>query len=173
PIELEGTFPLPEAQLDRFLMRLNLGYPDREEERAILRRFRGQTTPQALEPVLAASELLGLIELCRSVTMHPALEDYILALAEATRGHAGLDLGASPRATLALYHTSQSLAAVRGRSYVLPDDVQALLEPVLAHRLVPSAKPRLRGETTRSILQSIVAQVPVPVEEDWRGGPAE
>ena len=169
PIELEGTFPLPEAQLDRFLMRLNLGYPNRDQERAILHRFRGQAQPEALAPVLSSDDLLGLIRDSRAVSMHPALEDYILSLVSATRRHDALDLGASPRATLALYHTSQALAAIRGRSYVLPDDVQALLQPVLAHRLVPSSKPRLRGETSRSILQAIAAQVPVPVEEDWSG----
>jgi len=172
PIELEGTFPLPEAQLDRFLMRLNLGYPNHDEERAILRRFCGQAPVALLQAVISADELLNLAQICRGVMMHEALEEYILALADATRHHAALDLGASPRATLALYHTSQALAAMNGRAYVLPDDVQRLVEPVLAHRLVPSAKPRMRGETTRSILQAILTEVPVPVEEDWRGSTA-
>ncbi len=167
PIELEGTFPLPEAQLDRFLLRLKLGYPSAEEERAILRRFREGDPLAELKPVLAADEVARLAALCRRVYVSEAIEDYILALARATRSSEALALGASPRASLALYHTSQALAALRGRDFVLPDDVQALIEPVLAHRLIPSARQRLRGEAVRDILQALAADTPAPVEENW------
>ena len=169
PIELEGTFPLPEAQLDRFLMRLSLGYPDTEEERAILRRFRGDNPLLALEPVVQADETLWLAKMCRQVYVHPAIEDYIIALAQATRSSGDLALGVSPRGVLALYHTSQALAALRGRSFVIPDDVQILAEPVLAHRLIPSGKLRLHGKAASEILREIVNKVPVPVEENWEG----
>jgi len=167
PVELEGTFPLPEAQLDRFLLRLRLGYPDHEAERAILRRFRAEDPMETLEPVLAAAEVLALARACREVYVHPVIEDYMIQLAEATRRSEDLSLGASPRATLALYHCSQALAALRGRDYVLPDDVQALTEPVLAHRLIPSARQRLYGQAARAILADLLATVPVPVEERW------
>jgi MoxR-like ATPase len=170
PIELEGTFPLPEAQVDRFLLRLRLGYPTAEEERAILRRFRDADPLIDLQAVLPASQVLALAAYCNQVYVHEAIESYIIALAKATRDDENLALGVSPRGTLALYHTSQALAALRGRSFVLPDDVQYLVEPVLSHRLVPSPKLHLRGEGTREILQRIVAQVPVPVEENWVGG---
>jgi MoxR-like ATPase len=167
PIELEGTFPLPEAQLDRFLLRLKLGYPGREGERAILRRFRAEDPMDALVPVLSAEELLALTHVCREVNVHEVIEDYIISVAEATRNSEDLSLGASPRATLALYHCSQALAALRGRDYVIPDDVQALAEPVLAHRLIPSARQRLYGQAALGIMEALLAAVPVPVEERW------
>ena len=170
PIELEGTFPLPEAQIDRFLLRLTLGYPDQDEERAILRRFRTADPLSDLQSVLSAEQVLALGEMCREVYVHQALEDYILTLVAATRQSEALSLGASPRGSLALYHASQALAALRGRSYVLPDDVQRLAEPVLAHRLILSAKVRLRGGNVREILKQIVSAVPVPVEENWSHG---
>lgn len=169
PIELEGTFPLPEAQLDRFLMRLSLGYPDTEEERAILRRFRGDNPLLTLQPVIQADETLRLAAVCRQVYVHPAIEDYIIALAQATRTSNDLALGVSPRGALALSHTSQALAALRGRSFVIPDDVQTLVEPVLAHRLIPSGKLRLHGKAASEILREIISKVPVPVEENWEG----
>ncbi|MFO7698846.1 MAG: MoxR family ATPase [Anaerolineae bacterium] len=167
PIELEGTFPLPEAQLDRFLLRLKLGYPGRDGERAILRRFRAEDPMDNLEPVLSADDILTLSRTCREVYVHPVIEDYIISFSEATRNSEDLSLGASPRATLALYHASQALAALRGRDFVIPDDVQALAEPVLAHRLIPSARQRLYGQATRDILVTLLASVPVPVEEKW------
>jgi MoxR-like ATPase len=167
PIELEGTFPLPEAQVDRFLLRLAPGYPDQEEERAILRRFREHDPLETLQPVVTAADVFALGVACRRVHVHPAVEDYILALVRATRAHDDLRLGASPRGSLALYRTSQALAALRGRSFVLPDDVQRLATPVLGHRLIPSARLRLRGQTVPAILDGILATVPVPVEEVW------
>ncbi|MCD6519341.1 MAG: MoxR family ATPase [Anaerolineae bacterium] len=167
PIELEGTFPLPEAQLDRFLLRLKLGYPSKEEERLILHRFKSHDPLEELRPVIEGEEIISFGKLCRQVYIHPAIEDYILALARASREYEGLSLGVSPRGTLYLYHTSQALAALRGRSFVLPDDVQELIEPVWAHRLIPSRGRRLQGESVQEILKKIVAQVPVPVEENW------
>ncbi len=169
PIELEGTFPLPEAQLDRFLLRLSLGYPEPDEERAILRRFRLEDPLVGLQPVLSAEQVLALAARCRQVFVHEAIEDYMIALVSATRTSDALALGASPRGTLALHRTSQALAALQGRSFVLPDDVQRLIEPVLGHRLIPSAKMRLHAKGIRDILADFVAQVPVPVEENWSG----
>jgi len=169
PIELEGTFPLPEAQLDRFLLRLSLGYPEPDEERAILRRFRLEDPLVGLQPVLSAEQVLALAARCRQVFVHEAVEDYMIALVRATRTSDALALGASPRGTLALHRTSQALAALQGRSFVLPDDVQRLVDPVLGHRLIPSTKMRLHGKGIGDILADLVAQVPVPVEENWSG----
>jgi len=170
PIELEGTFPLPEAQLDRFLMRLAIGYPDFEEERTILRRFRVSDPLAELTPVIRSQEALDLAAICREVYVHEAVEDYIVALVRETRKCEDLSLGASPRGSLALYQASQALAALRGRDYVLPDDVQGLVKPVLTHRLIPGARMRLRGASAESILDGIIEKVPVPVEENWAEG---
>ncbi|MBF8283057.1 MAG: MoxR family ATPase, partial [Anaerolineales bacterium] len=143
PIELEGTFPLPEAQVDRFLMRVAIGYPDSGEEREILRRFRDADPLSELTPVASGDDVLALSAAARGVHVSEAIETYILALTRATREEAALALGASPRGSLALYHTAQALAALRGRAFVLPDDVQALAGPVLEHRLIPSSQSRL------------------------------
>jgi len=167
PIELEGTFPLPEAQLDRFLVRISLGYPTADEERDILRRFRDADPLTDLTPVATGDEVAALGKEVRTVHVSEPMERYIVALIRATREDTALTLGASPRASLALYHASQALAAIRGRAFVTPDDVQALVEPVLAHRLLPSSQSRLRGKALAAILQAIVARVPVPVEEHW------
>jgi MoxR-like ATPase len=169
PVELEGTFPLPEAQLDRFLLRLSLGYPEPDEERAILRRFQASDPLSELQPVLSSEQMLSLVAVSRRVHMHEVIEDYIIALARATRQSDALALGASPRGTLALHRASQALAALRGRDYVLPDDVQHLTQAVLAHRLIPSAKLRLHGKGAGEALADIMKQVPVPVEESWSG----
>lgn len=167
PIELEGTFPLPEAQIDRFLMRLALGYPDVEEERTILRRFRETDPLESLQPVASAAELQRLIPLCRQVHVHEHIERYIISLARATRDEETFALGVSPRGSIALHKASQALAAVRGRSYVLPDDIQFLSGPVLTHRIIPSVETRLRGQSVKSLLSTVLAEVPVPVEERW------
>jgi len=167
PIELEGTFPLPEAQVDRFLMRVAIGYPDSGEEREILRRFRDADPLSELTPVASGDDVLALSAAARGVHVSEAVETYILALTRATREEAALALGASPRGSLALYHTAQALAALRGRAFVLPDDVQALAGPVLEHRLIPSSQSRLRGKALADILKDVVAKVPVPVEESW------
>jgi MoxR-like ATPase len=169
PIELEGTFALPEAQVDRFLMRLEVGYPEREEERQILRRFRLDHPLDQLEPVVTAEEITRASEACRSVFVHPAVEDYVLDLARASRGDPAIALGVSPRGTLALCHAGQALAAIRGRTYVIPDDVKQLARPVLAHRLILSPDSRLRGRSNAEVLSSLTERVPVPVEEVWGG----
>ncbi len=167
PIELEGTFPLPEAQLDRFLLRVSLGYPTADEEREVLRRFRDADPLSDLQPVASGDEILLLSKDVRGVHVSEPIETYILKLVQATREDAAIALGASPRGSLALYRTAQALAAIRGRTFVIPDDVQALIPPVLAHRLLPSSQSRLRGKAIADILQTIVQRVPVPVEESW------
>jgi len=167
PIELEGTFPLPEAQLDRFLLRVAIGYPEAEEEREVLRRFREFDPLEELKPVVAGDEVLALSKTCRQVYISPAIETYVLALVRATRSHPALSLGASPRGSLALARTAQVLAAVRGRAFVIPDDVQRLAGPALTHRLILSSQSRLRGKGVPDVLQSVIEQVPVPVEESW------
>ncbi|HEX5503283.1 MAG TPA: AAA family ATPase, partial [Thermomicrobiales bacterium] len=165
PIELEGTFPLPEAQLDRFLLRLAIGYPDEDEEDSLLVRFAGPHPLLDLTPVVAPDDLAGLIRAAREVHLGDELRRYLTRLVRATRTHDAVELGASPRGTLALGRASQALAALRGREYVLPDDIKALAGPVLAHRLILSPEARLRGRTAPQLLAEIVAGVPVPVEE--------
>jgi len=165
PIELEGTFPLPEAQLDRFLMKLKMGYPFEDEERAILVRFQEENPLESLEAVITREELLKVEKLCRRVYVDELLRDYIVAITRATRQHQGIELGASPRASLSLHLAAQSLAAIRGRNYVIPDDIKYLSVPVLAHRLVSRTEMRLRGRTVEDTVKEVVAGVPVPVEE--------
>lgn len=173
PIDLEGTFPLPEAQVDRFLMRLRLGYPTVSEERFILRRFRESDPLETLTPVVSVSELDRHLTFCRQVFVHEVLEHYIVALVRASRDSDDLALGASPRGTLSLYRASQALAAIRGRDHVLPDDVKRLAAPVLMHRLIPSTQTRLRGRSMEGLLSRILAEVPVPVEESWSVPPQQ
>ncbi|HTP09021.1 MAG TPA: MoxR family ATPase, partial [Anaerolineae bacterium] len=146
PIELEGTFPLPEAQLDRFLLRVSIGYPEAEEEREVLRRFREVDPLNDLQSVVSGDEVVALSKACRRVYISPAIETYILALVRATRNNSALSLGASPRGSLALARTAQVLAAVRGRAFVIPDDVQLLIVSTLAHRLILSSQSRLHGK---------------------------
>jgi MoxR-like ATPase len=165
PIELEGTFPLPEAQLDRFLLRLSLGYPSAEDEKLIVRRFRQQSPLLELDPVVTADELIAMQRLCREVYVGDPVEDYIVALVRASREHPAVELGASPRASLALYHGAQALAAIRGRGYVIPDDVKSLVPAVMTHRLITSAQSRLRGRNLDEIVAGVLQSVPVPVED--------
>ena len=167
PIELEGTFPLPEAQLDRFLLRVSIGYPEAEEEREVLRRFREIDPLDDLQPVVSGAEIVALSKACRQVYISPAIETYILAVVRATRNNPALSLGASPRGSLALARTAQVLAALRGRAFVIPDDVQLLSVPTLAHRLILSSQSRLHGKDVPAVLQGVIEQVPVPVEESW------
>jgi MoxR-like ATPase len=166
PIELEGTFPLPEAQLDRFMMKLSLGYPSMEEEKDIVRRFRQDNPLDTLEPVVTAGDLLEIQRLCRQVYVGEAVEDYLVRIVRATREHDSVEVGGSPRASIALYHTAQALAALKGRNYVIPDDVKKLVPAVLGHRLFLSAQMRLRGRVLSEIVGEILAAVPVPVEDD-------
>jgi MoxR-like ATPase len=165
PIELEGTFALPEAQLDRFLVRLSVGYPDEADEEAIFDRF-GATDPLAdLGPVAAPDDLLAAAQAARAITISSDLRQYLTRLVRATRAHEAVELGASPRGTLALGRAAQALAALRGRDYVLPDDIKALTHATLAHRIILSPEARLRGQTVEQLLDEIVAGVPVPVED--------
>jgi len=164
PIELEGTFPLPEAQLDRFLLRLSIGYPEEVEEESLLVRFAGPHPLLDLEPVAEPGELAALAAAAREVYLSDDLRRYLTRLVRATRAHDAVELGASPRGTLALGRASQALAALRGRDYVLPDDVKELTGPTLAHRIILSPEARLRGRTVEQLLEEIVAGVPVPVE---------
>jgi MoxR-like ATPase len=165
PIELEGTFPLPEAQLDRFLMKIQIGYPSAEDDRLILSRFRSADPLDELQEVVAAAELLKMQKECREVRVAADVEDYIIRLVHATRQHDAVELGASPRAMLALYNASQAFAAIRGRSFVTPDDIKYLVTPVLIHRIIPKSESRLRGQKAEQTLQEIINSVFVPVEE--------
>lgn len=165
PIELEGTFPLPEAQLDRFLVRLRISYPSVEEERAMLYRFKTEQPLEDLSPVVSGEQLLQLMAVVRAVAVTPPIADYLLKIVRGTRGHSAIDLGASPRAALALFRAAQARAAMAGRDYVKPDDVKALAVPVLAHRLLVSAQSRLRGQDADQIIEDVVRQTLVPVED--------
>ena len=166
PIELEGTFPLPEAQLDRFLMKVQIGYPSAEDDRLILSRFREIDPLDTLSPVITSDELLKMQKACHGVHVAKDVEDYIIRLVHATRKHEGVELGASPRAMLALYNASQALAAVRGRAFVTPDDIKYLMNPVLIHRIIPKSESRLRGQKAGQMLKEITDSVFVPVEEE-------
>ena len=163
PIELEGTFPLPEAQLDRFMLRIKLGYPEELEEEEMLTRFRTGSPESELKPVTGETEILNLQALVTEVHVEPALQNYIVKVVQATRHHADVELGASPRASLGLYRCSQALAAIQGRGFVTPDDVKALSTYSLAHRMILKSQARLRDRTPELIIDDILSQVPVPV----------
>ena len=163
PIELEGTFPLPEAQLDRFMLRLRLGYPTEDEEEAMLTRFQTADPLNDLAAVVGASDITELQETVRQVHLDPVLRNYLVQLVQATRTHADVELGASPRATLGLYRCSQALAAIRGRDYVTPDDLKTLAPLALSHRMILRSQARLRERTPESVIDEILAQIQVPV----------
>jgi MoxR-like ATPase len=165
PVELEGTFPLPEAQIDRFLLRIAIGYPSEAEENAILERFRLSDPLPDLQTVTSAVEILGLQVERRQVRVEDSLRGYIVRVARATRHHQEIELGASPRATLSLYQAAQAWAAIRGRDYVLPDDVKSMAPHVLTHRLMISPQAQLRGRQPEELVAGIVETGPVPVEE--------
>ncbi len=164
PVELEGTFPLPEAQLDRFLMRLRLGYPGQSEERLILQRFREEQPLQDLTAVLSAERLEVLQKMIRRVRVEPGVENYIVELVRATRVHSSVELGVSPRGTLALYRASQAYAAIHGRSYAIPDDVKRVARPVLSHRMIVTSQSRLHGRVMEQVVDDVLHTVSVPVE---------
>ena len=166
PIEQEGTFPLPEAQLDRFLIKIKIGYPSAEDDKKLLARFRQDDPLDDLKPVVSAEELMRMQAACREVHVAADVEDYIIRLVHATREHPSLQLGASPRAMLALYHTSQVMAALRGRSFVIPDDVKYLTVCTLSHRIIPKAESSLRGNSAEQALKEIIDSVSVPVENE-------
>jgi len=165
PIELEGTFPLPEAQVDRFLMQVRLGYPAEAEEDAILLRYQRDDPLAELGPVATTADVQELQKQVREVHVSADVRHYIVQVARATREHPSVDLGVSPRGTLALFKASQALAALRGRDYVIPSDVQHLCQPVLTHRVHISPQIRLRGRTPAQVIAEIVGTVPVPVVE--------
>jgi MoxR-like ATPase len=163
PIEYEGTFALPEAQLDRFLVRLRIGYPDAAEERAIARRYRDEAEPLDLvSRVIDGPAVLALRDRVRRLRVSEEVEGYIVALVAATREHPQLSLGASPRASVALYRAAQAAAFLDGRAFALPDDVQSIARPVLAHRLVVDLEQGLRGATAEGVLDEILGSVPAP-----------
>jgi len=164
PIELEGTFPLPEAQLDRFLLRLRVAYPSFDEERAMLFRFKEEQPLETLAPVVAGADLLRLLPVVRAVRVAQPVADYLLSVARLTREHPAVELGASPRASLALFRACQAAAALDGRDYVKPDDVKRLAVPVLAHRLMVTAQSRLRGQDVEQVVRDVLEKTPVPVE---------
>ena len=163
PIELEGTFPLPEAQIDRFLLRLSLGYPSESDEEAMVERFEETDPLSTLKPVASAEEVLRIQDMVRRVYISSALRTYVVQLVRATREHPDVELGASPRATLGLYRCSQALAAIRGQDYVTPDDIKALARPALAHRIILKSMARLRERTQESVIRDLLEQQPVPI----------
>jgi MoxR-like ATPase len=162
PIEMEGTYPLPEAQRDRFTARISMGYPSAESELAMLDAHGSSSPLEALEPVARAEDMRELIVAVRKVHVADALKQYVIKLVTATRSAPELRLGASPRATLHLLRASRARAALDGRDFVIPDDVQALALPVLAHRLLPSAEALVARQLPEQVLAAIVGQVPLP-----------
>ena len=164
PIELEGTFPLPEAQIDRFLLRILIGYPSEVEEGQILERFRLSDPLPDLQYVTDAGEIAQMLEERRQVRVEASVRDYVVRISRATRRHEEIQLGASPRATMALYQAAQAWGAIQGREYVLPDDVKQMAPHVLTHRLMISPQAQLRGRQPSELVADIVDSVPVPVE---------
>ncbi len=164
PVELEGTFPLPEAQIDRFLLRIAIGYPDQVEENSLLERFRLADPLPDLQAVTGQEELVALQAERRRIRVVDPVRDYVVRVARATRQNPEIELGASPRATLALYQASQAWAAIQGRDFVLPDDVKRMAPAVLCHRMMVSSQAQLRGRTPEELIGDIVSAVPVPVE---------
>jgi MoxR-like ATPase len=165
PVELEGTFPLPEAQLDRFALRVTLGYPSLEHEHEILLRFEHDESPD-LVAVSSPDELVGLQRARGSIVVSDDVRSYLVAVIRSTREDGRLSLGASPRAALALHRAVQARALLHGRDFALPDDVKALAAPVVGHRIVLSAAARLRGATTEQVLDEILLRLAVPVEDE-------
>ena len=163
PVEYEGTYPLPEAQLDRFLLRLSIGYPSFEEERQVSVNLQGRHPIETLEPITEGTDIPRLHDILTGVHLDPSVRDYVVRLVHATREHTDLSLGASPRGTLAVVAAAQGLAAVQGRDYVLPDDVKRVTAPALAHRLIVRPESALRGLTAARVLSGIMESIDVPV----------
>ncbi len=162
PIEYEGTFPLPEAQLDRFMLRIRLGYPTPQEEIAMLDSQQYQHPLIGITQVVSVEELLAAQRAVREIYLNPDIKNYIVSLVTMSRQHPDVYLGASPRGALALYRTSQARAAIVGREYVIPDDVKALAEVTLAHRIIVGPNARIKDISSTSIVQNILNMVPVP-----------
>lgn len=163
PIELEGTFPLPEAQMDRFLLQVKLGYPTLDEEEEILVRYERQDPLVGLQCVTTTDEVVSMQQAVRTVHVNTDVRRYLLEVVRSTREHPAVELGVSPRGSMALYRSSQALAAVRGRDYVIPSDIQHLAPAVLTHRITISPQTRLRGRTPQQVITEITERVPVPV----------
>ena len=163
PVELEGTFPLPEAQLDRFMLRIKLGYPEESEEGDMLVRFQTADPLASLQAVASSQEIIDNQAIVREVYVDPVLRNYLVQIVQATRTHPDVELGASPRASLGLYRCSQAMAAIQGREYVSPDDIKLLSPYTLAHRMILKSQARLRERTTEDVVLQILGQIPVPV----------
>jgi MoxR-like ATPase len=165
PLEHEGTYPLPESQLDRFMMRLSMGYPSRTSELEILETHGGSSAFEDLPAVAEVTQITDLIQAARGIHVAPSLKRYIVDLSESTRDHPEIYLGASPRASLYLLRASRAVAASRGRDYVVPDDIKELAVPILAHRLVPSPEAQMRGTTVEDVLEALLDRVAIPARE--------
>jgi len=163
PIEYEGTFPLPEAQIDRFLMRLSVGYPSTDDEKYLLTHLQREHPITRLQPVVEGEQLIVLQRQVWEIHVDDTLKDYIVRLVSATRSHPDLILGASPRASLALFKTAQALAAVRGRDHIIPDDIKYLITATMAHRLIIRPESELRGRTSQAILNDIIKSTPLDI----------
>jgi MoxR-like ATPase len=163
PVEYEGTFPLPEAQLDRFLLRLRMGYPSFDDERQITLNVRHTHPIESIGPVATCEELVELQAIVPDVYVEDSVRDYVVRLVRATREHADVALGASPRGTLALFRSAQALAALRGRDYVLPDDVKSLARVTLSHRMILRPDSQLRGRTGETVVTTLLDSIEVPV----------
>jgi MoxR-like ATPase len=166
PIELEGTFPLPEAQMDRFLMRLRVGYTSEAEDEVILDRFARHNPIEELASVVESAEVLHLQKACREIKVIPDVRQYIIRLVHASRQQPQIELGASPRAMLGLYRAAQALSAIRGRSFVIPDDVKYLAPFVLSHRIMTKATAALKDRTGEDVVREVVESIPAPVEKE-------
>ena len=164
PLDMEGTFPLPEAQLDRFLMKISLGYPSEKEESDIILRFHKEGYSENIQPVANGETIKDMEKFSSSVKVEENIRDYIISIVRATRENDKLIVGASPRGSLGLYKCSQANAALHGRNYVIPDDVKTLTNSVLSHRIIPTSNARLRGFGGNEILEEIVSEIPVPME---------
>lgn len=168
PIEYEGTFPLPEAQLDRFMMSISLGYPKAEDEINILNSHQHHHPLEDLTQIMTAEELVYIQQQVKNIHVDASILEYIVAIANATRNHQNIYLGVSPRGSLALFRASQALAAMRSRSYVIPDDIKLLVKPTLAHRIIVTPSARVRSISSATLLDEILQTVPVP--NAWVGG---
>lgn len=169
PVEQEGTFPLPEAQLDRFLMKINMGYPSFEEENRIVLSQQFQHPIEGIEPVTDGSRLMGLQKEVQEALVEDSVREYLIKIVRATRSHRDVLLGASPRGALALFKTAQARAALHGRSFVLPDDGKSLAKPVLGHRLILKPESALRGTTTQKVIEDIIGGIEVPIMHESGG----
>lgn len=169
PIDHEGTFPLPEAQLDRFLIRLSLGYPSLQEESKMLTRLQHGHPVDEIEPVVSAAEVVACQDAIREIHVDAKIRHYLLSIVHATREHEEINLGGSPRASIALFRTGQALAAIQGRNFVLPDDVKRMALPVLGHRVILRPESRLRKITVAAVVNDIVADQAVPAPAEGEG----